>query len=199
MSERIRVGFEEYAPEKLGFHYYEKIEVPGFRIHYLVRISTPLIIVKPAYPGAEKLTVADFARAEVPTMDYPTKPFLAMIRILERQIDMFAEHIRADGDTICCSALCYVADILGLLEFALNRRGRSIGVDIHYCCDAGKYITKNLLSEARREIDEASKPAPGLGNFTYVDIAERAYYLLRIVYTLSRLYNRSLHGCRCTC
>jgi len=126
MKGRIRVGFNTYTYYQLSFSSYSVLPVPSstkdMYIHILSRNNEPLIIVT----TNKMISLSQFPGAHLPTLDYPTLPFIKMLRLLELQEDIFLEYVSEsyrERKSPCCQLLGYVEDIIGLLRFALQRRG----------------------------------------------------------------------------
>ena len=162
----IRIGFEKYMHDELGFQngfsYFDSFLRKY--VHVLVRHGEPLVIIS----SLSVLPLEDFKIA-IARLDYPTLPFLRMLRILENQQEIFIERILRDR-----SVNTYIRDILGLLHFALHSRGVVVDLDHEDYLDLAKH-----LKEIKEAIKKAAEPAPCLGNGLYIDIAERAYQLLK--------------------
>ncbi len=198
----IRVGFKQVEPRELGFHSYYIITVHDsdwkpVHVHVLKRHDEPLVLIT----QSKDVSISHIAEAHTRRLDYPTKPFLKALELLKKQQELFLEKVaevyRGDTKTICCSAVSYIADIAGVLKFALRMRGEEVSIPI----DCFPLISKDKLVEIEKAIERASEPAPSLGNGTYIDIAEEAYDLLKatLLY-LKMLYNKGgILGCACDC
>ena len=186
----IWVGFEKITHNQLGFHEAFSYEIQPMWLHVFRRHGETLAFIS----MHKDVRVSDFMNAVTRYLDYPTLPFIRMLEILENQQEIFMEKIveAMREKRLCCSTINYIADIAGLLRFALMRRG--VDVDIKYCWTN---ISARKLGEIRRAIERADEPAPFLGNTVYVEIAERAYHLLVAAIGLIMLLPHG--GCSCTC
>jgi hypothetical protein len=196
----IRVGFKTYHHFELGFDegfVWPTSEHESHQLYVFVlrRYGEPIV----ATSDREVLFAEKFAHAETPGYDYATLPFRRMIKILEEQQELFmekvAEAINSEHGEICCSAVNYVKDIIGVLRFSLQRRAVDVTIDTERCWPV---ITPRKLAEIEEAIEEAKKPAPSLGNWTFIEIAWRAYQLLRGAVNLLHLVPTK-GGCLCSC
>ncbi len=177
---KVRVGFEKFEPRDLGFENYYSLRLtesdykPIF-LHYLERHREPLVVLS----HNADVYIDDFNHAITRYLDYPTLPFIRILRILESQQERFLEEVEfaiAKRTFICCSAIAYVHDIAALLKFALSRR--DVDINLEFKCE-WPVLTKAMVRRIEDALAEAEQPAPSLGNLVYVDIADRAWQLLR--------------------
>ena len=154
---QVRVGAYTVWSDELGFEWVDIFKLGGpwelFTIVAFYRYGVPAMIVERGTLGDEPFPAMYFASAMTPSLDYPTKPFISMHKLLKEQwgTGEASRDIHA-----------FIEDVAGLLVFALARRG--VEVDIYDVWTAKP-------SEIREWVEEAGKPAPGLGNGWYAAIA----------------------------
>ena len=176
----IRVGLKLVKPEELGF---EKVitkrinvldsddEDDELYIYVLFRHDVPLVIVSPE----TTITLHDFTNAYTAGIDYPTLPFVIASAMLKRQKEKYFKCMKRNTD---CK-FDYILDVIGLLSFALHRRGEDACVDIKVDWErkGWKHHIPGLEC-VKQAICRASDTQPYLGNRRYIDIACDMYQLL---------------------
>ena len=185
----IRVGLMLLKPEELGF---EKVVVKeddapssdGKKVYtyVLYRHDVPLTIKT----SGTIITLYDFANAITEHKDYPTLPFIRACRMLKRQKQAYFKCM--EHNMQC--RVEYAKDMIGLLRFALQRRGTDADISIEQDGKTKKPRHRIVgLKNAKQAVRYASYFQPYLGNRKYVDIAEEMYRLL--VKTARKLNGRS--------
>jgi len=175
---RLRVGLVLVDPEEIGFDTVQSVRVVEMAddyedvsvyAHVLTRHRVPLVVTS----IGPTLAMADFAHAVTYSLDYPTLPFLNAMRMLKKQKKKYYECLKG---TIQCDVEDYVEDVIGLLRFALQRRGQDVIITFTVEQDDKDdqlkiYIPESDLERAWCSVHEASETNPYLGNRRYADIA----------------------------
>ena len=174
-SIQLRVGAYTVDSVDIGFEWVDVFKLGGpwesFTVVAFYRHGIPAVVIDRWLSIDEPFPAVRFASAMTPSLDYPTKPFREMAKMLREQW----EYGEASRDIHV-----FLEDVAGLLVFALQRRG----IDVDY------YRVWNArASELRELVKKADEPAPSLGNLWYVTMAAELSEIFIAARRVAELYD----------